>query len=189
MQDYKADTAWNRGISCSFFHITDPNVFVLCLSLFWIIVSKMLSKAIFLDIIFKSVCLWGSYGMKQGKPLQFFKTLIQLYSFNLVLYFWLTVSERVSNAICLDIKFKSVGRWGSYVLKQGNPLQFFKTLIQLYLFDVFLYFWLTVSKRVSKAIFLEIKFKSIGRWGSYGLKLGNPLQNINISNQIIFGST
>ena len=136
MQDYKADTAWNRGISCIFFQITDPNVFVLCLSLFWLIVSKKVSKAIF-----------------------------------------------------LDIKFKSVGLSGSYGLKQGNPLQFFKTLIQLYLFCLFLYFWLTVSKRVSKAIFLDITFKSVGLWGSYGLKQGNPLQNINISNKIIFGST
>ena len=115
----------------------------------------------------------------------FFKTLIQLYLFCLFLYFWLTVSKRVSKAIFLDITFKSVGLWGSYGLKQGNPLQFFKTLIQLYLF---LYFWLTISKRLSKAIFLDIKFKSVGLWGSYGPKQGNPLQNINISNQIISGS-
>ena len=52
----------------------------------------------------------------------------------------------------------------------------FKTLIQFYLFCLFLYFWLTVSKRVSKAIFLDITFKSVGLWGRYGLKQGNPLQ-------------
>ena len=89
----------------------------------------------------------------------------------------------------LENKFKSIVLLGSYVLKQGNPLQLFKTLIQLYLFSLFLYFWLTVSNRVSKAIFLDMKFKSVGLWGSYGLKQGNPLQNLNISNQIIFGST
>ena len=138
---------------------------------------------------FKSVGLWGRYGLKQGNPFQFFTTLIQLYLFSLFLYFWLTVSNRVSKAIFLDINFKSVGLWGSYGLKQGNPLQFFTTLIQLYLFYLFLYFWLTVSKRVSKAIFLDMKFKSVGLWGSYVLKQGNPLQNIKFSNQIIFGST
>ena len=137
----------------------------------------------------KTVGLWGSYGLKQGNPLQFFKTLIQLYLFCLFLYFWLTVSKRVSKAIFLDIKFKSVGLRGSYGLKQGNTLQLFKTLIQLYLFCIFLYFWLAVSKRVWKAIFLDITFKSVGLWGRYGLKQGNPLQNLKFSNQIIFGST
>ena len=62
----------------------------------------------------------------------------------------------------------------------------FKTLIQLYLFCVFFYFWLTVSKRVLKAILLDIKFKSVGLWGSYGLKQGNPLKNLKIAIQIVF---
>ena len=119
----------------------------------------------------------------------FFKTLIQLYLFCLFLYFWLTVSKRVSKAIFLDIKCKSVGLWGSYGPKQGNPLKFLTTLIQFYLFYSFIYFWITVSKRLSKAIFLDNKFKSVGLWGSYGLKQGNPWQNHKFSNQIIFGST
>ena len=63
---------------------------------------------------------------------------------------------------------------------------FFKTLIKLYLFCLFLYFWLTVSKRVSKSIFLDITFKSVGLWGSYSLKQGNHLQNIKFSNHIVF---
>ena len=63
---------------------------------------------------------------------------------------------------------------------------FFKTLIQFYLFYLFFYFWFTVSKRVSKAIFLDIKLKSVGLLGSYGLKQGRPLQNLKISNQIVF---
>ena len=35
---------------------------------------------------------------------------------------------------------KSASLWGSYVLKQGNPLQFCKILIQLYLFFYFYIF-------------------------------------------------
>ena len=86
----------------------------------------------------------------------------------------------------MEIKWKSASLRGRYSLKQGNPLQFFKILIQLYLFCLFFYFWLTVSKRVSKAIFLEMNWKSVGLRESYGLKQGNPLQNLKISNQIIF---
>ena len=63
---------------------------------------------------------------------------------------------------------------------------FFKTPIQLYLFCLFFYYWITVSKRVSKAIFLYIKLKSVGLWGTYGLKQGNTLKNIKISNHIVF---
>ena len=133
---YEAATVWNRGIPCIFFQNTDSIVFV------------------FFIFLFLNFC----------------------------------IKESIKGNF-LDIKFKSVGLWGSYGLKQGNPLQFFKTLIQLYLPSLFLYFWLTVSKRVSKAIFLDNKFKIFGLLGSYGLKQGNPLQNINISNQIIFGST
>ena len=133
---YEAAMAWNRGSPCNIFQNTDPIVFVLFISLF--------------------------------------------------LTYWI---KKVSKAIFLGITFKSVGLWGSYGLKQGNPLQFFKALIQLYLFYLFLYFWLTVSKRVPKAIFLDIKFKSVGLWVSYGLKQGNPLQNLNNYNQIISGST
>ena len=69
---------------------------------------------------------------------------------------------------------------------RGIPCNFFKTLIQLYLFCLFLYFWLTVSNRVSKAIFLDITFTTVGLWGDYRLKQGNPLQNLKFSNQIFF---
>ena len=62
---------------------------------------------------------------------------------------------------------------------------FFKTLIQLYFFCLFFFFGLVVLKKVSKAIFLDIKFKSVGLWGSYGLKHRNPLQNIKIADQIV----
>ena len=62
----------------------------------------------------------------------------------------------------------------------------FKTLIQLYMFCLFIYFWVTVSMRVSKAISLDVKCKSVGLWGRYGLEQGNPLQNPKIANLIAF---
>ena len=122
----------------------------------------------------------------RGIPCIFFKTLIQLYLLRSFLYSLTYCIKEGIEDNNLEIKWKSVGLWGKYGLKQGNSLQFFKTLIQLYLFCLFLYFWLTVSKRVSKAIFLDIIFKSVGIWGSYGLKQGNPWQNIKLSNEIVF---
>ena len=89
------------------------------------------------------------------------------------------IKEVIKGKIFWILNEKSAGLWGSYGLRQANPLQFiFKAL--------FFYFWITVSKWVSKAIFLDITFKSVGLWGRYGLKQGNPLQNLKISNQIVF---
>ena len=55
---------------------------------------------------------------------------------------------------------------------------------------VFVFFILislaTISKRVSKAIFLDIKSKRVGLWCRYILKQGKPLQNLKITNQIVF---
>ena len=75
---YKAATAWNRGIPCNFFHNTDPIVFVYLFLYFLLTVSKRVSKATFLDIKFKSVGLWGRYGLKQGNPLQNIKIANQI---------------------------------------------------------------------------------------------------------------
>ena len=123
----------------------------------------------------------------RGIPCIFFKTLIQLYLLRSFFYsLTYCIKEVIKGGIFWRLNEKSAGLLGIYCLKQGNPLQYFKTLIQLYLFYLFFYFWLTVSKRVSKAIFLDITFKSVGLWGRYGLKQGNPLQNLKISNQIVF---
>ena len=70
-----------------------------------------------------------------------------------------------------------VGLWGRYRLKQVNTLYFiFKTLIQLYLFCLFLYSLTYCIKEVIEDINLEIKWKSVGLLGNYGLKQVNPLQ-------------
>ena len=80
----------------------------------------------------------------------------------------------------MEIKFKSIGLWGRYALKQGNPLQNFKTLILLYLFYLSLYFWLTVSNKVSKAIFLDIKFKVLAYEEATAWNRGIPGKILNI---------
>ena len=119
----------------------------------------------------------------------FFKILIQLYLLRSFLYYLTYYIKEVINGKIIWRLNKKYWPVRQLRLEQGNPLKIFKTLIQLYLFYFFLYFLLTLSKRVSKAIFLDIKLKGVGLRGSYGLKQGNPLQNINISNQIIFCST
>ena len=115
-------------------------------------VKEVIKGNIFWRLNEESVGLWGSYGLKQRNPLKFFKTLIRLYLFYLFLYFWLTLSKRVSKAICLYINLKSVGLWGSYGLKQGNPLQKISFLIKLYLV------LLNGSKRLSEVRSFEIKW-------------------------------
>ena len=52
----------------------------------------------------------------------------------------------------------------------------------------FIYFiFLTYCIKESiRRLFLDIKFKSVGLWDSYGLKQGNILQNLKINNQIVF---
>ena len=113
--------------------------------------------------------------------------LIQLYVWHSFLYsLTYCIKEFIKGKIFWRLNEKSAGLLGSYGLKQGNSSHFIKTLIQLYLFYLFFYFWLTVSKRVSKAIFLDITFKSVGLWGRYSLKWGNLLQNLKIYNQIVF---
>ena len=117
-----------------------------------------------------------------------FKALFQIYLLCSFLYsLTCCIKEVIKGKMFWRLNEKKVNLWGSYSLKQGNPLQFvFKTLIQFYLFYLFFYFWFTVSKRVSRAMFLDIKFKSVGLWGRYGMKQENPLQNFKIANQIVF---
>ena len=120
----------------------------------------------------------------------FFKILIQLYLLRSFLYsLTYLIKEVIKSNIFWSLNKKVLAYEAAMAWNRGIPSKFFNTLLQLYLFCLFIYFWLTVSKRVSKAIFFDIKFKSVGLWGSYWLKQWNPLQNLNISNQIISGST
>ena len=74
----------------------------------------------------------------------FFKTLIQLFLLRSFLYSLTYCIKEGIKDNNLEINWKSADLWGSYGLKQGNPLQFFKTLIESYMFCV-LIILLTVS--------------------------------------------
>ena len=69
---------------------------------------------------------------------------------------------------------------------RGIPRKKFKSLILLYLFYLFFKFLTYCIKEGINGNILDIKFKSVGPWGRYTLKEGNPLQNIKIANQIVF---
>ena len=85
----------------------------------------------------------------------------------------------------MSLSESNVFLWVRYILKQGNPLKIFKTLIQLNFSCFFLYSFTNCIKNGIKGnIFGDLK--QIGLWGSYGLKQGNPLQNFETTNQIVF---
>ena len=119
MLAYEADTAWNRGIPCIFFKILIQLYYICYVHFFilWLIVSKRVSKIIIWRLNEKSVGLWGSYGQKQGNPLQFFKTLIKSYLFY-ELNILPTVSKRVS-------KLRNF----------GDELEKCRPLIQIFLYE------------------------------------------------------
>ena len=73
IQAYKADKAWNRRIPCIFFK-TLIQLYLLCSFLYYLTycIKKVIKSKIFWRLNEKSVGLWGSYGLKQGNPLQFF---------------------------------------------------------------------------------------------------------------------
>ena len=70
--------------------------------------------------------------------------------------------------------------------EKGESLANFQNLDPI-VFVLFLSLYLlTVSERVPNVILLYIKHNRICLWGSYGLKQGNSLQNIQITNKIVF---
>ena len=56
----------------------------------------------------------------------------------------------------------------------------------LFILFVFLFFDLLFQRGYQGHYIWKIEFKSVGLWGSYGLKLGNPLQNLKITTLIVF---
>ena len=132
------------------------------------------------------VGLWGRYSLKQGYNLKCFKTLIQLYLLCLSLYY-LTycIKEDIKGKIFWRLNEKVPAYVAATAWNRGIPCKFSKHWSNCICFVYFYIFWLTVSKRVSKEIFLDIKFEIFGLWGSYFLKQENTLQNLKITNQII----
>ena len=70
----------------------------------------------------------------------------------------------------------SVVHWGSYGLKQGNPLKKFKSLIKLYFSCLISYGFPFYIESLSKVRYLFIKGKGyVSHWGSYDPQQVNPL--------------
>ena len=71
--------------------------------------------------------------------------------------------------------------------KRGIPCIFFKVLIQLYLLCSFLYYLTYCIKEVINGkIFWRLNEKTVGLWGSYGLKQGNAMQFFQNTHPILF---
>ena len=116
----------------------------------------------------------------------YFKILIQLYLFYLFLYCLLIVSKGISNVILLVIKFKSVGLWGRYVMKQGNPLQDFKIANQIvFVLSPSLLFHLIYQNSYHRWDLLRL-YEYVGLSGRYSLKKGNPLYFFQNTDPVIF---
>ena len=135
---YETDTAWKRGILCKKFK-TIIQLYLLCLFRYCMTycIKEVIKGIIFWILNEKSAGLRGSYGMKQGNHLQIIQNNDQI-CFVYFLIFWLTVSKTASKAICFDIEFKSVGLWGRYGLKQGNPFQYLKICNQFFFVSCFI---------------------------------------------------
>ena len=69
----------------------------------------------------------------------------------------------------------------------GIHCKFFKVLIHSYVVYSFLYFWLTVSNRLSKLGYLGNELKKIGLWGIHILRQSNPLKYSQKIVPIVFG--
>ena len=137
---YEAATAWNRGIPCNFFK-TLIQLYLFCLFLFfWLTVPKRVSKAIFLDITFKSVGLWGSYSLKQGNPLHFYSkhwsNYIRFVYFSI---FDLLYQRGYQRQYLWTINLKVLSHEAATAWNRGIPCKILKFLIKLYLFCLLLY--------------------------------------------------
>ena len=113
----------------------------------------------------------------RGIPHKILNFLIKLYFFVSWFIVLLNISKRLSEVRYFEMK------WIYRPISQIQPetgesiVFFFKTLIQLYLLRSFFYSLTYCIKEVIKSkIFWRLNGKSVGLWGSYGLKQGNPLK-------------
>ena len=69
---------------------------------------------------------------------------------------------------------------------KGIPCNFFQNTDPI-VFVLFIFLFLAYCiKEGIKGNILGVKFKSVGIWGRYALKQENPLQNLKITNQIVY---
>ena len=163
----------------SFQHLCEQQVN--CSFLIWLNKILLRKNTIFVYVR-ENICrtlkhLWPEIGENPEN----FQITNQVIPF-LVLFFmvFLFISRDLSKAGSLCMQWKIyVGHWGRYCLKEGNPLQNFKSLIKLY-FSCFIFLvFLFTSKILSKVRSLIMRGKrQVYHWVSYGLKRGNPIQNV-----------
>ena len=112
-----------------------------------------------------------------GESLVFFQNTNPIIFVMLFIYYLnFCIKEGIKGNI-LDIKWKKCWPMRHLRPETGESLVIFsKHWSNCICFVYFSIFWLTLSKGETKELFLDIKFKSVGLWGSYGLKQGNPLQ-------------
>ena len=134
------------------------------------------------------VGLWGSFSLKQGYPMHFFQNADPILFVTFVLFILsLDVPKSLSKLRSLGDKMKIVLAFKENMAwSEEIPCNsFFLTDPIVFVLCIFPFLF-TVSKRISKTIFLEIRIKSTFLWYSYNLNQGNYLQNLRIANQIIF---
>ena len=140
MLAYEADTAWNRGIPCILFQ----SLIQLYLSrsfnyILTYCIKEVIKGRFFLRLYKKVPANQAATAWNRKIPCNCFKTLVQLYLFNLFFYFCLTVSKRVSKVIFLDIIFKVFAYKADTDWNRGIPYIIIKLLIKLYFFCFLLY--------------------------------------------------
>ena len=114
-------------------------------------------------------------------PCIFFKTIIQFYllcSFLYSLTFY--IKEVIKGKIFWRLNDKSVGLWDNYSLKQGNPLQVFKILIQLYLFCFFSIFDLLYQTGYQRQYFLTLNLKVLACEAAKAWSKGIPCKILKL---------
>ena len=87
----------------------------------------------------ESINYWGSYGMKQVNPWQMFQIANQVILILFPFYGFSFILKSLSMVRSLFLWGKRcIGHWGRYDLKQRNPWQIFKLMINLY-FSCFIF--------------------------------------------------
>ena len=120
----------------------------------WFIILLNISK--WLSEVGYFVIKWICWPMRQIQPATgeylvfFFKILIQLYLLRSLLYsVAYFIKEVTKGRIFWRLNLKVPVYEAATAWNRGITCNFFKTLIELYFIYLFLYFWLTVSKRVT----------------------------------------
>ena len=87
---YEAAMAWNRGITCNFYQITHPILFVLFISLFYeLLYQRGYQRQYFWTLYLKVLAYEAATAWNREIPLKILQSLIKLYLFCLLLY-WST---------------------------------------------------------------------------------------------------